>query len=52
MTNFSGMQCSAVVNNSYFVVVREGVKSAYTVDSALIQDVSVSSLFYSLSYMI
>ncbi|KAL5250577.1 hypothetical protein ACHWQZ_G016340 [Mnemiopsis leidyi] len=35
-----GMQCSAVVNNSYFVVVREGVKSAYTVDSALIQDIT------------
>ena len=41
LENISGMQCSAVINSSYFVIVREGVKSAHTIDSAPIQDVSV-----------
>ena len=35
-----GMQCSAVINSSYLVMVREGVKSSYTLDHALIQDIT------------
>ena len=35
-----GMQCSAVISSSYLVLVREGVKSAHTLDSALIQDIT------------
>ena len=43
--NIPGMQCSAVINSSYFVIVREGVKSAHTIDSAPIQDVSFFLVF-------